>query len=245
MRFADFQKKLRAEIMPSGDELAHLAQQRLGADKARVEENFNKYLKELLSLEFQIYKEYERKCSAEIIRRAVDEGLLRDTGRLSESTELNSNELFTFFLSISQSRKTRAGGSFEKHVRYLFELLGYPFDRQKVLDGKVDYVIPNAQAFRRNRTACVVISVKRTLRERWRQVIGELSSTNAGKIYILTADERVSRAKVEEMKSHNINLVVWDDYKSGKFGDSYNVLGFTSFVRVHLPSSRELWQKLL
>jgi hypothetical protein len=52
--------------------------------------------------------------------------------------------------------------SFEKHVRYLFELLDYPFERQAILDGKVDYVIPSKDAFGKNRTACVVISIKRT-----------------------------------------------------------------------------------
>jgi hypothetical protein len=48
---------------------------------------------------------------------------------------------------------TRAGGSFENHVKYLFESLNYPFDSQTILDGKVDYVIPSEKAFRKNRTA--------------------------------------------------------------------------------------------
>lgn len=36
--------------------------------------------------------------------------------------------------------------------------------------------------------------------ERWRQVIGELSSINAGKIYIATQEENIAKAKIHEMK---------------------------------------------
>lgn len=245
MTFSQFQRAMRSKIMPSGDELAKLTQEKLVVSRRKVKANFNRYLDQLLSLEFKIYKNYEEECSKKIIDEAMGKGLLTDMETFSETFIQNYDKLWEFFLSISQSRKTRAGGSFEKHVKYLFELLDYPFERQSVLNGKVDYVIPSMNAFKRNRTSCVVISVKRTLRERWRQVIGELTSTNAGKIYILTADKDISYAKVEEMKNHNVNLVVWDKYKDKKFKDHYNVLGFTQFVKVDLPSSRRLWQQLL
>jgi hypothetical protein len=245
MEFEDFQKKLRKDLMPSGDELANFAQQRFKIEREKIKKNFNTYLRGLLSLEFQIYKEHERNCSAKIIKQAIGKGFLKEAGCFSESLKQNYSQLWSFFLSISQSRKARAGGSFEKHVRYLFELLDYPFERQAILDGKVNYVIPSKDAFGKNRTACVVISIKRTLRERWREVIGELSSTNAGKIYILTADENISYPKVEEMNAHNITLVVWDEYKRRKFRNYYNVIGFTDFINEDLPSSQKLWERLL
>lgn len=243
--FKEFQRQLRMELMPSGDELARIAQERFPVKKTKVQTNFNLALKRLLELEFDIYKEYEKNCSTKIIEKSINQKLLKDTGSFTESFKENYNALWEFFLSISQSRKTRAGGSFEKHVRYLFELLDYPFDPQTILNGRVDYVIPSESAFRKNRTACVVISIKRTLRERWRQVVGELAATNAGRIYILTADDNISYPKVEEMKRHNVNLVIWDEYKEKKFQKYYNVIGFTQFVKVDLPSSKRLWQQLL
>ncbi|MFQ6031535.1 MAG: type II restriction endonuclease [Candidatus Zixiibacteriota bacterium] len=245
MTFSEFQKAIRSKMMPSGDELAKLAQEKFAINRRKVKANFNRHLDRLLSLEFKIYKDYEKECSKTIIDEAMRKRLLTNLETFSETFVRNYDKLWEFFLSISQSRKTRAGGSFEKHVKYLFELLEYPFERQSVLNGRVDYVIPSVNAFKRNRTSCVVISVKRTLRERWRQVVGELTSTNAGKIYILTADENVSYTKVEEMKNHNVNLVVWDQYKAEKFREHYNVLGFTQFVKVDLPSSKRLWQQLL
>lgn len=231
--------------MPSGAELANKAQEKLTLDRLQLPQEFNSYLRKLIDIEFEIYKNYERDCATEIIKNAQKKGLLIDKGSLLANFKQNYSELWGLFLSISQSRKTRAGGSFERHVKYLFELLDYPFERQQDLDGVVDYVIPSLAAFKKNRTACVVLSVKRTLRKRWRQVIGELASTNAGKIYLLTADENISHTKVAEIATHNINLVVWDEYKSKQFASNYNVIGFTDLVDVDLPSSKKLWEPLL
>lgn len=236
--------KLRVDLMPTGDELAKMAQSRYKITKSKIEKQFGSYLHKLMNLEFQLYKEKEVDCSSKIIEKAVKKKLLIDTGKFANSFARNYDNIWKFFLSISQSRKSRAGGSFENHVRYLFELLGYPFDTQTILDGKVDYLIPSESAFRRNRSACVVISIKRTLRERWRQVVGELASINAGRIYLLTADEDISQNKVDEMKGHNVNLVIWDEYKKKSFKDSYNVLGFNQFISEDLPSSRKLWERL-
>jgi len=245
MTFKDFQKELWSSLMPSGTELAKKAQEKLTIDKSELPQRFNSYLRKLIDLEFEIYKNYERDSATEIIQKAEKKGLLTSKEALVENFKQNYSQFWGLFLSISQSRKTRAGGSFERHVKYLFQLLDYPFERQQDLDGVVDYLIPSLAAFKKNRTACVVLSAKRTLRERWRQVIGELASTNAGKIYILTADEDISHSKVAEIATHNINLVVWDEYKKKKFADNYNVIGFTDLVNVHLPASKNLWEHLL
>lgn len=246
MDFLEFQRQCRKKLMPKGAELSKLAQKRCGFTTSQAKADFNSCLRKLLDVEFnEIYKEKERECSVKIIREAGSKGLLKKTSSLASSFKYNYDAIRDFFKSISQSRMTRAGGSFENHVKYLFELLKYPFDSQTVLDGKVDYVIPSEAAFRKNRTACVVISIKRTLRERWKQVVGELASTNAGRIYMMTADEEISASKVDEMKKHNVNLVVWDGLKRKKFKKYYNVSGFSQFIKIDLPSSKKLWEQLL
>ncbi len=245
MGFFDFQKSQRQRWMPSGDKLAIEAQKLLKVEKTKILQKFNSYLKQLLDQEYELYQIYERDCTATIIEQALEKRLLKKTASESNFIKENYRDLFRMFLSISQSRKTRAGGSFERHVSFLFKLLGYPFETQKILNGKVDYVIPSIAAFKKNRTSCVVMSVKRTLRERWRQVVGELASINAGKIYILTADEKISNEKVKEMADQNVNLVVWDGYKKKKFSKHHNVLSFTELVKIHLPSSKKLWKNLI
>lgn len=238
MNFLEFQKERRKELIPSGEELAKLAQKRCGFTISKVKADFNSCLRKLLDVEFEIYKEKEKECSVKIIREAESKGLLKKTSSLASSFKYNYNAIRDFFKSISQSRMTRAGGSFENHVKYLFELLKYPFHIQTVLNGKVDYVIPSEVAFRKNRTACVVISIKRTLRERWKQVVGELASTNAGKIYMMTADSDISSSKVDEMKKHNVNLVIWDELKRAKFQNHYNSRAFHSLSKLIYPHLR-------
>ncbi|MEA3369190.1 MAG: type II restriction endonuclease [Candidatus Ratteibacteria bacterium] len=245
MSFFEFQKKIRVKLMPSGDKLAKTAQQKCGFKSSQIESDFNNCLKALLETEFKLYEQKEKECSEKIIREAERLKLLKKTSSLASSFKHNYQNIRGFFRSISQSRMSRAGGSFENHVRYLFESLKYPFNTQTMLNGKVDYVIPSEKAFRKNRTACVVISIKRTLRERWKQVVGELVSTNAGRIYIMTADTNISPSKIDEMKKHNVNLVVWDELKRKQFGKYYNVTGFSQFMKIDLPSSRKMWEQLL
>jgi hypothetical protein len=83
------------------------------------------------------------------------------------------------------------------------------------------------------------------LRERWRQVVGELSSINAGKIYIVTQEENISKDKIHEMEKHNINLVVFDEEKDLHFKDEHNVISFTDLISVHLPAQKQLWDQYL
>jgi len=245
LNFAEFQKKRRAELMSSGKKLAKIVQKKCGFTLLQIKSNFNNCLKKLMDIEFELYEQKERECSEKIIRNAEKLKLLKKTSSLASSLKYNYQNIQDFFKSISQSRMTRAGGSFENHVKYLFESLKYPFDSQTIPNGKVDYVIPSEKAFRKNRMACVVISIKRTLRERWKQVVGELSSTNAGRIYMMTADEDISSSKIGEMQKHNVNLVIWDKLKKEKFNKHFNVIGFSQFIKIDLPSSKKLWKQLL
>ena len=246
--FNDFQKTIRGQFMPSGERLAELAQKKL--EMTNVEKNFNSFLRRLLEIEFELYKEFEKKCAIEIFEEAFKQKIFeipKDDFQkgFSDFFYIHYNDFWNVFLSISQSRKTRAGGSFERHLKYLFSRLNYPYDTQTQLNGRVDYLFPSEEVFKKNRTACLIISVKRTLRERWRQVVGELASINAGKIYIVTQEEDISVPKIQEMDKHNINLVVFDEEKERNFAEHHNVIGFTDLVSIHLPAQKQLWDQYL
>jgi len=241
MDFKDFATAKRRELMPSTDEMAKKAQDAFYLEPLVVEQNFNRCLKDLLQKEFEIYQEIERDCSTKIVDEAIRKGLLRN-GKGLDFFARNYTELLNFFISLANSRKARAGKSFELHVRYLFEKLDYPFSAQRVLNGTVDYIIPSEEAFKTRRDVCVVLSLKRTLRERWRIALSELSSLRAGRIYILTADENIEKPKVEEMAQHNIVLVIWDHIKNSKFATTSNVIGYTQFFGFELPATKSLWQ---
>ena len=51
-------------------------------------------------------------------------------------------------------------------------------------------------------------------------------STVLRRIYMMTADENISPSKIDEMKKHNVT-------------------GFSQFIKINLPSSKNLWKQLL
>ena len=66
--FQEFQKVIRQNFMPSGKQLAEFAKEKLVIKD--VEKNFNSYLRKLLNNEFELYKEYEKKCTIKIFEKA-------------------------------------------------------------------------------------------------------------------------------------------------------------------------------
>ena len=62
MNFLEFQKKRRKELMPSGDKLAKIAQEKYCFTASQVKTDFNSCLRKLLDIEFSIYQEKEKEC---------------------------------------------------------------------------------------------------------------------------------------------------------------------------------------
>lgn len=108
MKFIEFQKKRRVELMPSGEKLATLAQQQCGFRPTQIKSDFNGCLKKLLAVEFKLYEQKEKECSQKIIGEAQGLKLLKTTSSFAGSLKYNYHEIRDFFKSISQSRMTRA-----------------------------------------------------------------------------------------------------------------------------------------
>jgi len=102
-------------------------------------------------------------------------------------------------MSIFQTRKVNAGNSFEHALERLFEKNGIQFLKQKYVDSegkiydkkpkqsnhKLDYIIPHKDS--ENIESCIVLSAKKTLKERYRQ---DLDLTHkCKKLIYLTHDQ--------------------------------------------------------
>jgi len=145
------------------------------------------------------------------------------------------------FLSISQSRKQRGGKDFELQIEGLLTLGEIPFHKQE-RRYRTDLILPDVDTFDRNRNISVVVSVKRTLRERWSEVAEELFNLRSPNVFLFTADENVSRRHVNRIcGQYNIHLVLWDVEKEEKFGQEPLVLGYTEWANSRLPVFRQHW----
>ncbi len=77
-------------------------------------------------------------------------------------------------LSLSQSRVSRAGHTVELILETLLKVFGVKYERNKrINEEQLDFVIPDVETLKKNPRNAVVISVKREVRERWREVVGE------------------------------------------------------------------------
>jgi len=76
--------------------------------------------------------------------------------------------------SLSQSRVSRAGHTIELILQTLLDCFGIKYERnKKINEEQLDFVIPNVETLKKDPENAIIISVKREVRERWREVVGE------------------------------------------------------------------------
>lgn len=132
--------------------------------------------------------------------------------------------------------------------------MGYPFDSQSQVGkevfaklglGKlVDSILPGIDAFNERRDKTVIGTMKTTLRERWQEVVEEVSRSNVPNIYLLTVDDDISENKVIQMNNHNIVLVVPQSIKKQPhLKDKRSVIDFESYFLEEIPNVMKYWKK--
>jgi len=79
--------------------------------------------------------------------------------------------------SLQQSRMSRASKTTEEIFRLLIDSLGVRYERDArkgQIGGETpDFLIPDRETFDKDPSKAVILSVKRKVRERWREVVGE------------------------------------------------------------------------
>lgn len=187
-------------------------------------------------IEYSIYKQAELRFRVAQIARILLHGGGDPVGNLVRAFP----ELDSIFLSAAQTRKSRAGLSFEHHVARLFRDGRVCHEAQAVFGGRrPDFVLPDVKELNMKGDA-VIVSLKTTLRERWKQLALEKP---LGAIFLATVDDRVSCEAIDEMGRNSISLVVPEFLKKAKESayDGYdNVITFRQFfdnkVRLKRPS---------
>ena len=151
-------------------------------------------LVDFVEAEYKLFRLVERQlCQTEVTRtfRDVDD-FLDTAGR------------------IMNRRKSRAGRSLENHVDYLLSEARIPHTmRPRGVDGRPDIIIPGEEQYRQQSfpdDRLVVVGVKTTCKDRWRQVVREARRIPLK--HILTIQQGISSAQLEEMRDAKVQLVV-------------------------------------
>ena len=237
--------KLCSDI-PNGVVLTNKAiSERLGSppyDIGFIKDNFSSLVSELQIAAYGYYLEAEREvCGAVLADYVKSEMHGESAGEALASLQRSFFIFDRFFLSLTQSRRQRAGASFEVVVQTLFGALGYPDTSQSELSGsRPDFVLPSVEHYRAFAADCLIFTCKRTLRERWRQVVTEGLTGQA--FYLATIDERISVPELTRMRERNVIVVVPEAIKSSYYLTQLNVISFENFFDHHLDPALGRWK---
>ena len=241
-------KKAFSQAMRSGGEIAAsvVATSLAGHehDAPWIKENFSRLVEHIQQEVYREYLEAEHAAGGAAIR-SVFSDLVDPDASAQDVLDLISGNFFAldrFFLSLTQGRKPRAGSTFEYLIRELFSRLDYPFTQQAIINGQPDFVLPSETHFRNNAMDSIIFTVKRTLRERWRQIISE--GTRGLGFFLATIDEKIAVRDLPEMLAARIYVVVptrikecREDYKAAA-----NVITFEQFFSYYLDPAMQRWR---
>ena len=137
-----------------------------------------------------------------------------------------------FFLGLTQGRRPCAGKAFEHVIKVLFNTLEYPYTPQAIINGQPDFLLPSIEHYKNNAMDCIIFTVKRTLRERWRQITTE--GTRGHQFFLATIDENVGVRDLKQMLNSRIYLVVPELVRVKCYLKVTNVITFEGFFLKHL-----------
>jgi hypothetical protein len=218
--FAAFAESL-AEF-PTGEQFTAAVHEMLGrCVRGFTRQSPDAALLRATEAEFALFRVVEQRlCELEVSRRFRDvDDFIQTAARLMNR------------------RKARAGRSLENHVEHLLKAAAIPHEmRPPGVDGSPDVVIPGAAAYRDPRhpvERLIILGVKTTCKDRWRQVLNE--GRRVPTKYIFTVQQGISAAQLAEMHEAHVTLVVPErlhaDYPRNRSIEMLTVGAFIDRVR--------------
>lgn len=233
---------------PSGNQIATAAVNRAlfgrDGDDAWIRQNFSTLVE---NVQVDAYAEYltaQETAGSRALAR-VFLPLIGENATPAQAVDIFGQQfcaLDKFFLGLTQGRRPRAGKAFELLIRELFIRLRYPFTSQPIINGQPDFILPSVEHFRRNAPDAIIFTIKRTLRERWRQIVTE--GTRGLGFFLATIDEGIAARDLEAMLQSRIYIVVPARIKTLRpdYEAAVNVITFEHFFQFYLDPAMQRWR---
>ncbi len=236
----------KALKLPSGYDICVVAMKDvLGIkqdNKEWIKKNFSSLVEKVQINAYNLYLNAERPAAIAALKNVLGKKIKKGAGIDDFFNVLENNfwALDKFFLGLTQGRRPRAGNAFEHVINVLFRTIGYPYTPHPVINGQPDFLLPSVEHFRENPMDCIIFTVKRTLRERWRQITTE--GTQGHQFFLGTIDENVANRDLPEMLKNRIYLVVPRSIKKKCYLKGRNVISFETFFKYHLDPAMARWK---
>lgn len=179
------------KIFPSTKKMAHFAREQVEVDISRPDETLVRWL----DREEQLF-------------RALESVVIRE--RLDANFE-TVDAFIEYSLSVQNRRKSRMGHALQNHLSELFDRHRVRYTAQSRTEGnnRPDFIFPGEREYhdKKFRTELLVmLGVKSTSKDRWRQVLDEADRITHK--HLCTLESGISVKQTDAMKSRNLTLVV-------------------------------------
>jgi hypothetical protein len=128
-----------------------------------------------------------------------------------EAGFVDVDSFISYSLGVQNRRKARAGHALENHLEHAFGEHGLVFKRNGRTENKSkpDFIFPGEEAYHDPMfpvEELAMLGVKRTCKDRWRQVLAEAEKIPLK--HLLTLEPGISEHQTREMKTKMLQLVV-------------------------------------
>ena len=180
-----------------------------GLDKYDILSNIDELIIKTHDLIQRKYFSHQNQSAKNAIKRYLNDSIqieILSRDDLIDEIAKRFEEFSEFNMSLSQARRARAGKTFEKILLNYFNKLEIPFSYQPVVNGTPDFIIPSVTGYRTQPQDTLVITAKRTVRERWRQITTE--GARGYRFMLATLDHEISKQTLNEMRENQLTLII-------------------------------------
>ncbi|MFP8760450.1 type II restriction endonuclease [Klebsiella grimontii] len=151
----------------------------------------------------------------EMLFRVMERHIVRQQLQAGFGAEKDDVDAFIqYSLSVHNRRKSRVGFAFENHLETIFiehDLLFEKGSRRNITENnsKPDFLFPSFSAYHEKKYSqdkLTLLAAKTTCKDRWRQVLAE--AARIPKKHLITLQSVISANQLEEMRYHQLQLVI-------------------------------------
>jgi hypothetical protein len=121
------------------------------------------------------------------------------------------DDFIKYSLSIQNRRKSRAGHALENHLEHILLALRVQYSRGQITEHRArpDFLFPSIEAYRDPEfpaESLLMLGVKSTCKDRWRQVLSEAQRIELK--HLMTLEPGISENQTNEMRASSVQLVI-------------------------------------
>jgi HEAT repeat protein len=144
----------------------------------------------------------------ELIFRAIEKIIVNEK---LEKGFSSVDDFISYSLSVQNRRKSRMGYALQNHLARIFSENKLSFDAQVLTEGKSkpDFIFPGKNEYHSKTfkpDLLVMLAVKSSLKERWRQILTEAKKIPAK--HLCTLQQAISVDQTSEMTEEKVTLVI-------------------------------------